>query len=227
VIPLTHPTMEMICGWFNDVAVADYDDYYSYADYKPPHETGFPDYAASQDPPDPSFRVVFQPGPFAIPRLGTCPRLRGASCRRLRVAELGYLRALANDASLSEAVGVTATRFGGAKDAGDIYAERLQSVAEAKYLPLQANAVRELRRAGRRFGTVLKRDHINTVLSAKQVARGRKQLRKLDGIPRSLITRLERDGLITNRKDLERIIASLLKKAPRARATTLAQVLEM
>jgi hypothetical protein len=142
------------------------------------------------------------------------------------VAELGYLRALADVASLSEAVGVTANRFGGAKDAGDIYAEYLQSVAEAKYLRLQANAVRELRQAGRRFGTVLKRDRINIVLTAKQVAQGREQLRKLDGIPGSLITRLERDGLITSREDLQRIIASLLKKAPRARATTLAQILE-
>ena len=183
---------------------------------------------AKAHPPDPSFGVVFRPKPFAVPALGrTCPSLRGASCRRLRVAELGYLRALADVASLSEAVGVTANRFGGAKDAGDMHAESLQSVAEAKYLPLQANAVGELRRAGRRFGTALERDRINTVLTAKQVAQGRKQLRRLDGIPRSLVTSLERDGLITSRKDLERIIASLLKKAPRARATTLAQVLEM
>ena len=74
---------------------------------------------------------------------------------------------------------------------------------------------------------VLKRDHINTAFTAKQVAHGRMHLRKLDGISRSLIARLERDGLITSRKDLERIIASLLTKEPRARATTLAQVLEM
>ena len=65
------------------------------------------------------------------------------------------------------------------------------------------------------------------MFSAKQVAQGRKQLGKPDGIPRSLVTSLERDGLITSRKDLEQIIASLLKKAPRARATTLAQILEM
>ena len=68
-----------------------------------------------------------------------------------------------------------------------MHAESLQSVAEAKYLPLQANAVGELRRAGRRFGTALERDRINTVLTAKQVAQGRKQLRRLDGIPRSLV----------------------------------------
>ena len=206
--PETHPLTEWFCNLFDEVAVADYD--------------------SSQDPPDPSFGVVFQPNPFAVPALGrTCPPLRGASCRRLRVAELGYLRALADVASLSEAVGVTANRFGGAKDAGDIYAESLQGVAEAKYLTLQASAVSGLQQAGRRLGTVLRSDHVNTVFSAKQVAQGRKQLRTLDGIPRSLVTGLERDGLITSREDLERIIASLLKKAPRARATTLAQLLEM
>jgi sugar lactone lactonase YvrE len=179
-------------------------------------------------PPTTNFGVVFKPSSFAVPALGrTCPRLSGGSCRRLRVAELGYLRALRDVASLSEAVGVTANRFARAKDAGDIYAESLQSVAEAKYLPLQANAVSELRRAGRRFGAVLNRDGINTAFTAKQVAQGREQLRKLDGIPGSLITRLERDGLITSREDLQRIIASLLRKAPRARATTLAQILEM
>jgi hypothetical protein len=135
--------------------------------------------------------------------------------------------AVATDPSGSEAVGVTANRFGGAKDAGDIYAESIQSVAEAKYLPLQATAVGELQRASRRFGTILKQDRIITVLTAKQAAKGRNRLGKLDGIRGSLITRLERDGLITSRKDLERIIASLLANGPRARATTFAQVLEM
>jgi hypothetical protein len=170
---------------------------------------------------------VFQPKRFVVLRPGICPRAGGARCRRLKEAELRYLEALANEASLSEAVGVTADRFGGAKDAGDLDAESLQSVAEAKYLSSQANAVRELRQAGRRLGTLLRSDHVNTGFSAKQVAQGRMQLRRLDGVPRSLVTRLEGDGVITNRKDLERIIASLLKKARRARATTLAQILEM
>jgi hypothetical protein len=178
-------------------------------------------------PPTTNFGAVFQPKPFTVPTLGTCPRPRGASCRRLRTAWVQYLDALANVASVSEAVGVTAERFGGAKDAGDLSAERLQSVAETKYLPLQASAIRGLQQAGRRLGSVLRSDHLNAAVTAKQVAQGREQLRKLDGIPGSLIARLERDGLITNRKDLERIIASLLKKAPRARATTLAQVLGM
>jgi hypothetical protein len=181
---------------------------------------------ASNDPPDLSFRAVFQPKPFTAPRLGSCPRLRGSSCRRLRTAEVQYLDALARVASLSEAVGVTANRFGGAKDAGDLHAEWLQGVAESKYLPLQASAASALQQAGRRLGTLLRTDHLNTALTAKQVAQGRNQLAKLDGIPQSLIARLESDGLITSRNDLKQIIAALLKKAPRARGTTLAQLLE-
>jgi hypothetical protein len=202
-----HRFQEWLCSWIGEVAVADYE--------------------SSKDPPDPNFRVVFQPKPLTVPRPETCPRLRGPSCRRLRTAELQYLDALANVTSVSEAVAVTANRFGGAKDAGDLSAERLQSVAETKYLPLQASAISGLRQAGRRLGSVLRSDHLNTAVTAKQVAQGREQLRKLDGIPGSLITRIERDGLITSRGDLKRIIAALLKNAPRGRATTLAQILEM
>ena len=202
-----HRFQEWLCSWIGEVAAADYE--------------------SSKDPPDPNFRVVFQPKPLIVPRPETCPRLRGASCRRLRTAELHYLAALANVASVSEAVAVTANRFGGAKDAGDLSAERLQRVAETKYLPLQASAISGLRQTGRRLGTLLRSDHLNAAVTAKQVAQGREQLRKLDAIPGSLITRLERDGLITSRGDLKRILAALLKKAPRARATTLAQILEM
>jgi hypothetical protein len=223
--------VQFICHWDGLIATSDYK---AWADGSPagtplPFERARGIQARVQNAlPTTNFGAVFRPRPIAVPGLrGMCPRLRAVSCNRLKVAELGYLKALAHVASLSEAVGVTANRFAGAKDAGDIYAESLQSVAEAKYLPLQASAVRGLRQAGRRLGTVLKRDRINTVFTAKQVAQGRKQLSKLDGIPGSLITRLERDGLITNRKDLERIIAALLKTAPRARATTLAQVFEM
>jgi hypothetical protein len=185
-------------------------------------------YRASHDPPDPNFRVVFKPQPLPVPALGRrCARLRGASCRRLKAAELQYLQASAKATSLSEAVGVTADRFGGARAAGDLYGEYLQRAAEANYLPLQTTAIGEQQQAGRQLGALLKRDHLNIVFSAKQVAQGRKRIRKLHGIPRSMITGLERDGLITSRNDLARIIASVLKKAPRARATTLAQVLGM
>ncbi len=192
----------------------------------PPKARDFPA-RVENVPPTTNFEAVYQPKPFTVPTLGTCPQPRGASCPRLRTAWVQYLDALANVASVSEAVGVTAERFGGAKDAGDLTAEGLQSVAETKYLPLQASAIRVLQQAGRRLGSVLRRDHLNAAVTAKQVAQGRDQLLKLEGIPSSLIARLERDRLITSRRNLERIIAALLKKAPRARATTLGQILEM
>ena len=100
-----------------------------------------------------------------------------------------------SDSTAAEGV-VTTIRFYGAKRVGDPDAESLQAVSEAKYLPLQVSAISGLEQAGRRLGTVLRRDHVNTVVTATQAAEGRKQLRRLDGIPSSLITRLERDGLI-------------------------------
>jgi len=184
------------------------------------------DSAAAGDPPVGNFLTVFEPQTFAVPVLPrACLRLRGTSCVRLRGAELTYLTRLANVASLSEAVGVTGNRFGGAKQAGDLQAEGLQRVAEAKYLPLQASAVTALQQAGRQFAAVLRSDHLNTVLTAKQVAQGRKQLGNLDEVPSSLITSLERDGVTTSRNALRRTIAGLLKKQPPARATPISQIL--
>jgi hypothetical protein len=227
-LPVTESSpIAFICHLWGLIATSDYDAWASgsAAGSQLPKPRG--SRAQVQNaPPATSFAAVFQLQTFAVPTLGKCLRLRRASCHRLRTAEVKYLDALANVASVSEAVAVTANRFGGAKDAGDRYAEWLQGVAARKYLPLQASAIRGLQQASRRLAARLRRDHLNITLTAKQVARGRQQLSRLDGISKSIVTRLERDGLITSRNDLKRIIAALLKKQPRAHATTLAQLLD-
>lgn len=183
---------------------------------------------AIEDPPDPHFQSVFKPTRFPVPGVPRkCRGLGSSQCARLRAAERQYFTAAAFVASISEAVGVTANRFGGAVAANNVPAEELQQRAEAKYLPMQATAIKREKLAGRLLGREVGRDHLNIVFSAKQVARGRAALEKLHDIPKWLITRLEHDGIITSPAELRSDITSYLKEAPKVKRTTLTTIVGM
>jgi hypothetical protein len=183
---------------------------------------------AIKDPPDPHFQSVFRPTAFPVPQVPRkCRGLSGSSCSRLRTAERRYFKATAVVASLSEAVGVTANRFGGAVAANNVPAEELQRRAEAKDLPMQASAIKRKRVFGRLLAREVKRDHLNVVFSARQVARGRAALERLHSVPKWLIIRLEHNGIITSPAELQSDIATYLKEAPKAKRTTLTAVLGM
>jgi hypothetical protein len=181
------------------------------------------------DPPSPDYQTVFVPKPFPMPRVpARCKgrRLTPARCRTLRSAESRYVRAVAHAASLSEAAGITSDRYGGAIAAGNISDAEMQATAEMRYLPKLMTAMTEAKKAGRQLGRQLARDHLNRTFSAKQVARARKRLMELKGIPHWVIARLKTDGVISSPADLKEIIHKFLVNAPPAKPTKLAAALE-
>lgn len=183
--------------------------------------------AVVADPPDPNYQTVFAPRPFPVPRVPErCKGIAHAQCHDLRSAERRYLRATAHATSLAEAAGVTSNRYGGAVSAGNTTDIQKQATAEKRYVPRLMTALNHAKKAGRKLGQQLARDHLNPTFSARQVARARKRLKKLQGIPRSVIARLKADGAISSRSDLRQIIDGFLVKAPPAKPTKLATAVE-
>jgi len=172
------------------------------------------------------YTVAFLPRKFPLPRAPrSCPHLRGKRCRQLRASEVRYLHALAQFSSFSEAAAVTADRFSGAVAAHDRTAADLQQRTEAQYLPEQRRALSKVNSTARAFAHLIRSDHLDVTIPARQVAKARTRFTRLKGIPAATINRLERDGLIRSRTDLKRIISSILKPLPPPRSTTLAKSL--
>jgi Concanavalin A-like lectin/glucanases superfamily len=182
--------------------------------------------AEVSDPPSPNYTTVYTPQRFPVPGLPRgCGRLRGSRCRQLLIAAGQYMRAFAALSSAISAVGVTADRFGGATAAADLSAEDLQRKAEGEYVRLQDAALRRTRAAGKRLSKVLRQDHLDRVVSAKQAARARARLSRLQGVPNWVISRLQREGIIKDRGDFKRLIDSYVRGLPPPQRTTLAQSL--
>jgi hypothetical protein len=180
------------------------------------------------DPPDQHYEAVFVPKPFPVLRMSKrCQGLVGTQCREMRAAEKGYLRAAARVSSLAEATGVTANRFTGAIDAGNVFDAQAQATAENGYIPDLMAAIGRAKSAGSQLAHQLVRAHRNPRISARQVAHARKRLSDLRGIPGWLIGRFESDGLVSSRSDMKRIIQRSVAEAPPPKPTTLAATFEV
>lgn len=172
------------------------------------------------DPPDPNYGTVFRPRPFPLylrlPALCRHVHLpRGTGCVRLKRTALHYWNASGRVMSITEALAVTADRFGGAESAHSAPGEALQRPAILAYLTQLRAAVAASRTAGRRFASQLARVHYDPIFSVQQIERGRDNLRKLKGIPTAFIVRLIRDGIVSSTVELKQRIEQSLSEAGR------------
>ncbi len=181
---------------------------------------------AAKDPPDPGYNQVFRYQRFAIPRgSARCKHLSRRACRTFEQAVRSYLTATSAAASWSEAVAVTANRFGGAVATGNAEAADLQRAAEGSYLPQQAAAFVRLHKAAGVLARFLGSHKRDRRFSAKQMARARHGLLSLRGIPASYIKRMERTGLIRSRNDLKKMLRYFFQQAGPPRGTKLSSLL--
>lgn len=170
------------------------------------------------DPPDPNYRAVFRPHrfPLGLRLSAICRQVRvprNTACVRIQRSARRYWTAIGRVTSITEALAVTADRLGGAERAHSASGEALQRSAILMYLARLKTAVAASRAAGRRFASQLARVHYDPVFSARQIERGRANLRKLKGIPRAYIRRLVRDGIVSGTVELRRRIADALRHA--------------
>jgi hypothetical protein len=152
------------------------------------------------DPPDANYDKIVLPRALPLPPASgsvtkACSKPRGRACKRLARAMQRYLGATSDFASMMEGMAITANRFLTAGGAGDGERQLLQSATSKVYFGAVAYAQRGERAAGRSLAESLKRAGVDVVLSPEQLSGLAPRLDALEGVPPSLLARLNGLGV--------------------------------
>jgi hypothetical protein len=171
----------------------------------------------SVDPPDPHVTVVPLPQSMpAPPRLDRrCRHLKSRfrpACRGLAAAALRYANDTGQVASLSEVMAIASNRFAYARQLGLAKQALADLTAVKAYSGELAQALRTQSAAGAKLARLVKRNQLDVHFSARELARLRRGLGTLKGLPRWVIARLRGDSF-----DPAQIGAMLSKQLAKAK----------
>lgn len=159
--------------------------------------------ALKLDPPDPEWRSVGYPEALPAAKTRRCRLRRG--CRQLRQAAKRHRTVTDRQASLIEAAGVAANRYGNAVGAGDATVQHAQRAAFAVLLDLSA----DLEAARATYGKGLVKALRKLGLRKLVVKLPRKPLKP----PRAALDRLVRKKLAVDRADALRLVRGVKPKS--------------
>lgn len=152
------------------------------------------------DPADPNFMAVPVPRTLVAPKLPGCVRIKNQSrrrCQQIRTLEQPYLSALAEKASLEQAISVTLNRLSTAGVAGNQFGVQLQ---EGSLYTLNGELATKLAaeaKAGSALAHALRRAGVHGQISAAKLARVRSAL--LSGnahrFPKGAVAFLRAEGI--------------------------------
>ncbi len=161
-----------------------------------------------KDPPDADFDALARAASTSPPSLPSCSRWHGASarfCKRLRPAELAWVRGAQEVASIDEALSTTTNRVSAAIAAGDSAAVALQSSNGRALEGQERSAIAAKDAAGLKVAAILRGAHLRFRLSrarsTRTIAAVHSALSKL-GIPASTLAPLAGASLKPGAVDL-------------------------